>query len=257
VVSEMTKKRLTGTKQWAPISKNCCLGCLNDCRYCYAKLIAILYKRATKDNRDMRYNPNCEREIRKYKGRIMFPTAHDLHIEHKEWWMPFLTGLLKEGNDILIVSKPQFEAIYHICKNLSEYLSQIEFRFTIGTYYDKTRKFWEPHAPSIHDRVAALHCAGFEGFRTSVSIEPLLDRDPTLLIRMVDPFVTETIWIGMMNHMERLNFTEEELPWYHDIQHINSLANIQDIYSIYKDHPKIRWKDSIEKMLGLEPRGIE
>ena len=104
-----------GTKQWAPVNENCIEGCKNDCVYCYAKKSAIRYKRRTAETWHL-MNPNLrsKRPIKKHKGRVMFPTTHDLHIEHVDWWLPFLKGLLEKGNEVLIVSKPQFEAIEKI-----------------------------------------------------------------------------------------------------------------------------------------------
>ena len=245
-------KRLTGTKQWAPINENCFKGCQNLCKYCYGKKNAIRFKRKTEENwHIMEYNPNCESHIRKRKGRIMFPTTHDLHIQHADWWMPFIRGLLEKGNDILIVSKPQPAAIRKICHELRGYKDQIEFRFTIGTEDDKVRAFWEPGAPPILERVSALNHAHRAGFRTSVSMEPLLDFDPTPTITLLDPMVSETFWIGTMNHMSITEFKSEELSWYHRMRAINSLNNITHIYEKFKDNPKVCWKDSIQRMLKL------
>lgn len=199
----------------------------------------------------MEYNPNCESHIRKHKGRIMFPTSHDLHIENVKWWMPFLTGLLKTGNEVLIVSKPQFEAVYRMSFELKEYKDQIEFRFTIGTANDKIRQFWEPHAPSISERINALHFIKNAGFRTSLSMEPLLDYSPAELITLVNAYVTETIWIGIMNHMSSKDFSDTEQAWYNRMEEINSVTNIEKVYQQFKDFPKIRWKDSIQKLLRL------
>ena len=93
---------------------------------------------------------------KKVEGGIMFPTTHDLHIEHVDWWGPFLREMLENGNEVLIVTKPEYAAIEWICKNLKEFSDQIEFRFTIGTNDDKVAAYWEPGAPSPSDRFQAL-----------------------------------------------------------------------------------------------------
>ena len=36
-----------GTQEWSVKTINCCTGCSHDCRYCYAKGMAIHYKRLT------------------------------------------------------------------------------------------------------------------------------------------------------------------------------------------------------------------
>ncbi len=40
-------KAVFGTHEWASYNENCLLGCSHDCRYCYAKSIAIRLKRKT------------------------------------------------------------------------------------------------------------------------------------------------------------------------------------------------------------------
>jgi len=241
-----------GTKEWAEVNKNCILGCSNDCFYCYAKQGAIRFGRATKENwHEMRYNPNSAKQIRKEKGRIMFPTTHDLHIEHVDWWFPFLKELLEKGNNLLIVSKPQFAAIHYICQHCYPCVNQIEFRFTMGTIDEETRRFWEPNAPTIHERIRALRFAEETGYKTSVSMEPLLTHNPKEVIRAVSPFVTNTIWIGIMNHISIKDFGNRNMVWYNEILSINSYENIKMVYEANKDNPKIRWKDSIRDLLGL------
>lgn len=249
--------KLRGTKQWAPNERNRFLGCLNNCRYCYAKKKMIRFHKKTEENwKEMK--PNRLQSTRKTSGRIMFPTTHDLHIETKDVWFPFLKELLQNGNEVLIVSKPQFEAIQYICENLSEYKDRMEFRFTIGCLCEETRAFWEPGAPTMCERVRALKLAYLKGFKTSVSMEPLLTEIPEATIKCVKPWVTGTIWIGMMNHMSRQDFMDKGAEiWYERLMKINSRENIQKIYDQFKDDPQIRWKDSIQDMLGLQQGDVE
>jgi len=44
----MTSRKVTsGTKEWADYNINCIKGCVNNCRYCYAKMMAKRFGRAT------------------------------------------------------------------------------------------------------------------------------------------------------------------------------------------------------------------
>lgn len=189
---------------------------------------------------------------KKVDGRIMFPTTHDLHIEHVDWWFPFLKEMLENGNDVLIVSKPEYLAVEAICCKLHKYRKQIEFRFTIGTNDEDTRKFWEPGAPSIGERLIALYYAKSVGYKTSVSMEPLLMLDPAPFIKTFDENVTGTIWIGLMNYLREKDFAPNEMEWYLRQLKINSICNMQKVYDSLKDNPKIRWKDSVRDLLGIE-----
>ena len=247
---------ILGTKEWMPHNENCMKGCKNNCRYCYAKKRAIRYKRATAENwHIMEPNKRSLKPIRYLKGGVMFPTTHDLHIEHADIWMPFLRGLLEKGNDVLIVTKPQFAAIHAICRQFYKYADQIEFRFTIGTLNEETRAFWEPGAPTIHERIQALQFAFETGYPTSVSMEPLLTSTPGMVVNEVYPFVTGTIWIGLMNYLKASDFSESELGWYSKQCAINCKPNMQRVYESLKDNPKIRWKDSVQDLLGITQNG--
>jgi DNA repair photolyase len=242
----------TGAREWSEVSKNCIKGCSNDCKYCYGKKWANRWGRIPKENwHAMEYNPNSVKYIKKERGKIMFPTTHDLHIEHAGWWMPFLTGLLEKGNDVLIVSKPRVNAINLICQSFQKNKKQIEFRFTIGTDDDVTRKFWEPNAPPIQERIQALKLAYDAGYKTSVSMEPVLTHTPENLIKKISPYVTDTIWIGKMNYLSDKWFNENTIKWYYEMKSINSYDNMKKVYENNKGNPKIRWKDSVRKLLTL------
>jgi len=245
-----------GTKEWAPNNENCIEGCENDCTYCYAKKNAIRFGRRTKENwHEMKPNARSQQPVKYKEDRIMFPTTHDPHIRHLDWWGQFLLQLLAKGNDVLIVSKPEFAAIEWICEKCNMYKHQIEFRFTIGSIDDYVLKFWEPGAPGIKERFRALTYAFDHGYKTSVSMEPLLDKDPEPLITLIQPWVTETIWIGTMNHMHRSDFAENEMPWYDWMLEINAKENMRKIWEANRDNPKIRWKDSVQELLQITQMG--
>lgn len=242
---------ILGTKEWAPNNRNICDGCSNDCRYCYAKLKAIRYGRRTKENWHEMRLLKVRQSTKKVEGGIMFPTTHDLHYKHRDCWFPFLKEMLENGNEVLIVSKPEISSIRFMCDNLMQFNRQIEFRFTIGTNDDTTRQFWEPHAPSIKERIMALQLASEAGYKTSVSMEPLLMYNPRPLIEKVNYYTTGEIWIGLMNYIKESDFAPEERRWYEIQKEINSLENIQKVYDDLNTFGKIRWKDSIWDLLKL------
>ena len=88
------------------------------------------------------------------------------------------------------------------------------------------------------------------GFKTSVSVEPFLDYDPTELIKTVAPFVTESIWIGKMNYMARENLSDEEELQYNKVRRNYETRHLQRIYHKLNGRPKIRFKDSIRIQLS-------
>lgn len=242
---------IQGTKEWMPNSRNICDGCSNDCRYCYAKLKAVRYGRRTKEDwHDMRLL-KIRQSTKKSNGGIMFPTTHDLHYKYRDCWFPFLKEMLENGNEVLIVSKPELSSIRYICDNLVQFNRQMEFRFTIGTNDDTVRQFWEPNAPTIHERILALQDAHWNGFKTSISIEPLLMYNPRPLIEIISFYTTGDVWVGLMNYLKENDFAPEEMRWYQIQKEINSRENIQKVYDDLNTFGKIRWKDSIRDLLGL------
>ncbi len=258
-VKSKANKAIFGTRQWAPYSENCLLGCAHDCKYCYAKATAIHYKRSTpQDWKNEKLRPNIlQKRFHKRDGVIMVPSSHDITPIHLSECLTFLRNILIPGNEVLIVSKPHLECVKAICSELSGYRNKILFRFTIGSSDSSTLKFWEPNAPGFAERLESLKYAFSEGYQTSVSSEPMLDGNIGDVIDQVSPFVTDKIWLGKVNLLRsRLGLNGENDPvtdqkaeqlelWQED-------KNIEQLYSQYKDNPQIEWKASIKKVVGLD-----
>ena len=200
------KRNNHGTNQWSDKTINCCTGCSHDCLYCYAKSMAIRFKQVTANQwpiERIRQHDVLKRH-KKYSGRVMFPSSHDITPINIEACLTVLKKLLNAGNQVLIVSKPHMECIEKICDAFMSYRDQILFRFTIGACDDGILSFWEPNAPSYDERKNCLIYAHEAGFKTSVSVEPMLDSaNIDLLINDLMPHVTNSIWIGTMNRTGR------------------------------------------------------
>jgi len=232
-----------GTKEWADWNLNVYKGCSNNCRYCYAKFMALHFKRI-KSEAEWAF-PVLNRKVvnqsfRKRKGRGMFPTAHDITPQTYMYYSVVLLRLLRAGNEVLITSKPSFVIIKMLCKRIMVWTDKVQFRFTITSIYNKKLKYWEEGAPTYQSRKDSLYYAFSMGFKTSVSIEPYLDADPIPLIEELAPYCTESIWIGIMN------------PKYykypiHDRQSVRLVIDkIKKLPDIILN--KIRLKDSIINM---------
>ena len=107
-----TRKReiTSGTKEWADHNVNCIKGCSNNCRYCYAKMMAKRFGRCTEETwQNMIINSNAvERKYGRYKGRVMFPSTHDIvdDLVLQEACFVVIGKLLEAGNEVLITTKP-------------------------------------------------------------------------------------------------------------------------------------------------------
>ena len=173
------QKSTYGYKEWTASAVNCCTGCSNNCRYCYAKGMAIRFKRLTAEEWPIERvrQKDVDRRQRLCAGRIMFPSSHDITPGNFEACMSVLDKLIGAGNEVLIVSKPRYDIIREVCLEFREDRDKILFRFTIGAMNDEILNFWEPGAPSFEDRLDSLAYAFDSGYKTSVSIEPMLDSE--------------------------------------------------------------------------------
>ena len=133
---------------------------------------------------------------------------------------------------------------------------QFIYRFTIGSSNSDTLKFWESGAPDFEERLASLKYAHWKGYQTSVSCEPMLGTHIDDVVEQVLPYVTETVWIGKPNKLKSrlsMNGHNDEETMARTEELLQSLSDqfIWDLYARYNDNPKIRWKESIKKVIGI------
>lgn len=247
-----------GTQEWAESNVNLQTGCEHDCRYCYAGAMAIRFGRATIDSwrTPVLNHKALDKRYNRHGGRIMFPSSHDITVQNIDACLTVLAKLLRAGNDLLIVSKPDPVCVKRMCVELEPYKTQILFRFTIGSSDDAVLTYWEPGAPAFTQRLEALKHAYDRGYATSVSMEPMLDSDPGTVIDAVSPYVTDSIWIGKANrlmHCVSLNCPGDTEALARAIELISAQNDeaILRIFVSYKDNPLVRWKDSVKKVVGL------
>jgi len=246
-------ERKTGTREWAEANLNIALGCEHGCRYCYARANALRFRRIDdpEDWPTMTVNQAAvDKGYGLRKGKtIMFPTAHDITPSILEECVTVLRKVLGAGNRVLIVTKPHLECVVRLCSELVEWHEQVLWRFTIGATDDEILALWEPHAPEFNERFLSLRHAFLAGWQTSVSVEPMLDpANVDDLVARLDPFVSETIWIGKMNHIRTrcrdvdpavLDAMEAELTDEKILAMVDRLGS----------NPKVVWKDSVKLVI--------
>lgn len=248
-----SRKITLGTKEWADSNVNCYSGCSNDCAYCYAKKMAIRFGRKTEDTWKIMV-PNekaIQKSYNKRAGRVMFPTSHDITVKSLENCMIVLKKLIEAENSVLLTTKPRLYCVRKICEKFQDKKELIQFRFTITSRDNELLEFWEPGAPCYEVRESSLKYAFDRGFKTSVSIEPFLDKDPYILFDRLLPYVTESIWIGKMNYIKAHNISLHEKKYYDKIRAINSKENLLKIVEKSEKYDKnmLRIKDSVFNFL--------
>ena len=256
---KLCSKVVFGTKEWAEYNENIIDGCIHDCRYCYSKEMAIRFKRKTAlswSNEALRPNYR-NKKISLRSGRIMFPSTHDIHPKHLMSIIDYLGKLLEIGNTILVVTKPHYECISKICSTFLEYRSQILFRFTIGSLNTDTLRFWEPEAPSFEERFSCVEYAFSMGYETSVSCEPALDDNISVLIRKLLPYITNSIWIGKPNllfHRLKMNGYSDEKTMKEAHILLSQLSDqyFKNLYHEFEGNPVVKWKESVKRIVGID-----
>ncbi len=221
---------------------------------CYARKMAVLRKEISTFSEwaeRPRSKRNQKEEQKKYNGVIMVPTTHDIFPENFGDCKDLILNLLHAGNELLITSKPRLSCMPQLYDCLDDYKDKITFRFTIGCRNNQILKVWEPGAPSFEERLACLVMAFALGYKTSVSMEPMLDAENAPSDAMyLHPYCTGDIWIGKMNKIaERVGgVSRDEIK---RIEHGQRDESIRLIYNELKNVPRIQWKDSIKEVIGL------
>ncbi len=254
----MVASKISGTKEWAVANIDCCTGCSHGCRYCYARYDAVVkYKtvRAADWDNPIVRPEDVDRIFPCYAGQVMFPTTHDILPSNLQDCIRVIEGLIASGNSVLIVSKPHLDCIKELCRCFGKKRSQIVFRFTITALDNSIIKFWEPAAPLFEERIECLKHAFLSEFKTSVSIEPMLDAQNIVqLVDKITPWVTHSIWVGKMNKIDsRVVCDTKEMEM--ELLRIRQGQKDNQIIKIYrqlKDNPLVRWKESIKEVVGLE-----
>jgi len=257
--SNQFSKPVFGTKEWAGTGENCLIGCRNGCKYCYALESNVRHKQPMPIDREQeKLKPGAlTRSFRKRDRSIMFPTKHDISPNYLVECMDFLEHMLLPGNRVLVVSKPRLDCIKAVCERFTPYREQILFRFTMGSTDSSTLEFWEPNAPSFEERLASLQHAFQQGYQTSVSCEPMLDAKGEEVVKATEPFLTDSVWLGKMNKLHyRLKLNGEDDPVTlakaEELDRSQSDEFIRDLYCRCRDNLKVKWKESIKKVVGLD-----
>jgi uncharacterized Fe-S cluster-containing radical SAM superfamily protein len=249
-------ERISGTREWAAETVNLYIGCSYGCRYCYAREMARRFGRESSENcRTMVLREGeLTKKRSKVQGRVMFPSTHDITPETLEPCLELLGNLLAAGNEVLIVTKPHLECLKAMMEGLEVWHNQVTFRFTITCLDEKRREYWEPGAPTVAERLEALAFAFGQGWKTGVSVEPMLHTsDLDNLVRKLLPLVTDTLWLGKMNEIPRRVSVTTDADRAAVGLIIEGQCDFQvlDIYMRWRHEPRIRWKDSIKKVVGL------
>lgn len=257
------RKQKTGTREWAQTTVNIQRGCEHNCRYCYAREMAVRFKQCTAERWSQPVIQPAKVHLKKYrkrKGVVMFPSTHDITPRNINECLVVLGKLLEAGNHVLIVSKPSKSCVRTLCDTFFGYRDQIVLRFTIGSVNDSVLGFWEPGAPGFLERKESLEDAWYSGFETSLSVEPYLDDQVEYLYECLVPYITQHFWIGKLRRLNKrvnmMQLTSAQICDYvQPLQSAQTNEAVMELYRRLNGKPHVRWKDSIRVVAaGSSPK---
>eukprot|EP01105_Mastigella_eilhardi_P006840 TRINITY_DN18355_c0_g1_i1.p1 TRINITY_DN18355_c0_g1~~TRINITY_DN18355_c0_g1_i1.p1 ORF type:complete len:320 (+),score=56.64 TRINITY_DN18355_c0_g1_i1:38-961(+) len=193
---------------------NCVTGCEHNCRYCYARHFAVTrfsqvavedwpFPKVRWSDVNKRRRPKADADGT--GPAYFFPSSHDITPSVLEPCLTFARNLLEAcaTSTVMIVTKPHLTCVERLCDALRPYRGRVSFRLTLTSADDALLHYWEPGAPPFAERLSALRLAHERGYQTSVGIEPMLSvAEVPALVRQVAPYVTGSIYVGLMNRID-------------------------------------------------------
>jgi len=171
-------------------SLNPYVGCMHQCRYCYAPSILRMPIQSWKNTVKIKRNiPTIlAKELKsKKKGVVGISTVTDPYqpIEKKAQLTRYcLQVLLKKDTPISIQTKS--DLILKDAELITQF-SNAEVMVSIGTLHDEQRKLLEPGSSSIQQRIKVLNHFAQSSVKTSVFFGPIY---PTMTLKDIESFAT-------------------------------------------------------------------
>ncbi len=223
-------------REYADLACNPYRGCTHGCRYCFAKRFNPdgYHKAANpKDNIIERLEKDLDILIEQYQPlsdsgipEILFSFQGDCYqpAEMNYKLMPKIIRLLRERNfSFTILTKGGKLAIRDF--ELLQGYEHFRFGTTLIFAEQEMATYWEPDAAPIQNRIDTVMQAKMYGFKTWISLEPVIDPEQALqLIDRLHGYVDH--WkIGKINYQPDI---EKRVDW---IQFMKDAKHMLDQYN--------------------------
>ncbi len=216
-VQEILVKNILSKSQIMEYALNPYIGCAHECHYCYARFMKRFtgHKEKWGDFIDVKINaPDLLfKELKKKKaGRVWISGVCDPYqpLERKYGLTRTCLEILAQHDwPITIQTKsPLVLRDAHIIKKLKD----VEVGYTITTADEEIKNFFEPKAPSIKARLAALAELNSMGIKTYAMIAPLLPGAEGLVEQIRDK--VNYVYIDRLNyHYADWVYKKYNLEW--------------------------------------------
>jgi len=208
---------LVSKVDWATYKFNFEIGCIHDCKYCYAKQMNKRYKWIPKWTQPQLKNPaTLRKQITKLheapEGTVFFQDIGDAFQNHPQIFSAckyWLSKVLRTKHTILILTK---SPLVKQCVGMLQKHENAWVGFTITSL--KHIPEWEPNAPPNPERVHAVKFLHDAGLKTFVSIEPWI-KNVTNPIEIISALIDYVDWWIIGSH----NFARKPLhPEYYNLE---------------------------------------
>lgn len=216
-IQEIQAKNILSKSQVMDYALNPFVGCEHECRYCYARFMKRFsgHKEKWGEFIDVKINaPDLLiKEMKKKKvGRIWISGVCDPYqpIESKYALTRSCLEILAQSDwPVTIQTKsPLILRDLELIKSLKE----VEVGYTISTAKEDIKNLFEPRAPSIEARIAALASLSYAGIKTYVMIAPILPGAEELIPKIKGK--VDYVYIDRMNyHYADWVYRKYKLEW--------------------------------------------
>ncbi len=202
-LQEIRVKNILSKSQIMEYALNPYIGCAHECRYCYARFMKRFtgHKEKWGEFIDVKINaPDLlAKELKKKKaGRVWISGVCDPYQPLEKKY-----GLTRSCLEILVqhdwpVSIQTKSPLALRDVDLIKKLKEAEIGYTITTADEEVKNFFEPKAPSIKSRLAALAKLNSMGIKTYAMIAPLLPGAERLADQIKDK--VNYVYIDRLNY---------------------------------------------------------
>ena len=214
-------------REYSELACNLYRGCTHGCRYCFGPAVLRTTREKFYEMAAPRKNiiEQFEKDANKLSGdarRILFCFTSDPYqpLERTErLTRQALEVVNKYGLNSQVLTKGSADLILEdlsLMKDAGTHLG-----VTLCFSDDDTRRYWEPNASTVEERLSVLQEAHQAGIYTWVSLEPVIVPEQALeVIQIAAPFVD--FWkVGKLNHMKDV---EQHVDW------TTFLINAEDLF---------------------------
>jgi len=193
-------------REYAPLAANLYNGCGNGCRYCYVPAIMKIDRETFNAGANIRDRIIKKldldlRDMQKWEKTppiyFSFTTDPYNHLDREIQLMRSAVKMIKEyGFRIQILTKSGLYAARDF-----DLLDKEDTVASTLTFMDPTKsQYWEPRAELPKQRIELLKRAKEKGFRTWVSLEPVIEPDETMACIDASHEYVDLYKVGKLNH---------------------------------------------------------